>query len=225
MEPQKHDSELRELRRGYHDRIGDLRDRSLAVLRSAAQGTDHATRAILAADPSVGASMAERARSATGVAAEVDDEVVALLALESPMARDLRVILAARDVTQISLLCVGLTLTLANRSGALVRIPAMRQEVQLAGSRTVLLLQMADASWGTLDTSTASQVLSEAAATRSAQVDFLGALLALQDAPLDAALDLGLVARAYDRLTDHAVEVAERVLFAVHGRHTPVAEV
>ena len=158
MEPEKHDWELRELRRGYHDRIADLRDRSLSVLRFAAQGTEEATRALVAGDAGGAEALVRRAQEATGVAAEVDDEVVALLALESPVARDLRVILAARDVTQISLLCVGLTVTIAKRSGALDRIPSMRDEVALAGSRSSALLHMADAAWATLDTVTAGRV-------------------------------------------------------------------
>ncbi len=221
--PLNGDCEPRELRRGYHDRIAELRERSLSVLRWAVAGTEDATQALLADDLTTAGSMRERARQVNGVAAAVDDEVVGLLALESPVARDLRVVLAARDVTQVSLLCVGLALTLANRAGALGRVPALREEVERAGSRTAALMRLADAAWATLDADTAGRVLSAAADTRSAQVDFLEALLTLNDAPLDAALDLGLVARAYDRLTDHAEEIAERVLFAVHGRHTPVS--
>src|SRR5438309_942896 len=54
-------------------------------------------------------------RRARAEAAYVDGTVVGMLALESPVARDLRLILAARDVAQLALLCVGLCAQLAVR--------------------------------------------------------------------------------------------------------------
>lgn len=225
MEPVNEDSQLRELRRTYHDRIAELRERSSSVLRCAITGTENATTAFLADDPSVLEPMRAGAAEAARVAAAVDDEVVAVLALESPVARDLRLILAARDVTQISLLCVGLALTLAARVGAAGRLADrdLHHHVGRVGTGTADLLRLAHASWATLDPGTAADVLVEADKTRAAQMEFFGALLALTGVPMDAALDLGLSSRAFDRLADHAVEIAERVLFAVHGRHTPVA--
>ena len=46
---------------------------------------------------------------------------------------------------------------------------------------------------------------------------FLGELLDLDDVPIEAAVDLGMMARAYERLTDHAVDIAGRVVFAATG--------
>lgn len=217
---------LLELRRAYHDRIAELRERSLTVLRSTTNGTGQAIDAFLRSDRAVAAALRQRADEMSAVAAEVDDEVVSLLALESPVARDLRVILASRDVTQLSLLCGGLALALAGRAGSVGRAahPGLRDRLDTAGGRTIALMRLADAAWSTLDTDGAGRVISEAGATRAAQVEFFSSLLDLTDVPVDVALDLGFSSRAFDRLADHAVEIAERVLFAVHGRHTPVAE-
>lgn len=225
LEPLNGDSELKELRRAYHDRIAELRERSLAVLRCAITGAEQAVEVFLGGDPALVAGMAGRAGDIAAVAAEVDDEVISLLALEAPVARDLRVILASRDVTQLSLLCVGLALTLSKRAGSAGRLsyPGLRERIAAAGGRTTALMHLADACWSTLDSDLATGVITEAVATRVVQVEFFSALLALTDVPVDVALDLGLTSRAFDRLADHAVEIAERVLFAVHGRRTPVA--
>lgn len=216
-------SELQELRRAYHDRIAGLRERSLAVLRCAISGTEQAVAALDGGDRSVAARVKQQAAEMTALAAEVDDEVVSLLALESPVARDLRMILVARDVTQLALLCVGLALTLAQRVGSASRVadPGLRGQVDVVGSATVARLRLAEAAWVTLDGDVAARVLSEAGAAKAAQVEFFSALLALTGVPMDVALDLGFSSRAFDRLADHAVEIGERVMFAVRGRHTP----
>lgn len=226
LEPLNGDSDFRELRRAYHDRIAALRERSLTVLRCAVTGAEDAVAAFLRGDPDEAEAMRRRADEISVVAAEVDDEVVSLLALESPVARDLRVILASRDVTQLALLCVGLASTLAGRAGSAGRLPypGLRERVEIAGGRTTALMRLADAAWAALDCDGASLVFSEAAPTRAAQVEFFRALLALTDVPVDVALDLGFSSRAFDRLADHAVEIAERVLFAVRGRHTAVPD-
>ena len=210
---------LLELRRAYHDRIAELRERSLTVMRSATAGTEEAVDAFLRGDRSAALSLRLRADEMSAVAGEVDDEVVSLLALESPVARDLRVILASRDVTQLSLLCGGLALALGCRAGSAGRAayPGLRERLEAAGARTTTLMRLADAAWSTLDGGGAARVIAEAVPTRAAQVEFFTSLLALTDVPIEVALDLGFSSRALDRLADHAVEIAERVLFAVQG--------
>jgi phosphate transport system protein len=208
--------EYRELRRNYHDRISDLRAQSSSILACALRGV----RAAYAAATDVGVTSPGTldfgaARSLEVVTA-ADHQVLALLALESPVARDLRVILAARDVTQISQLCVGLATTLVSRIAAVRQVsdPTLKDLVRTVGSRTADLLQLAEAAWTTLDPGTAQEVLSESEGARRAQVDFLARLLGLTEIRVAAAVDLALTARAYDRLADHAMEIAERTLFA-----------
>lgn len=219
MEPVNGARELKEMRRAYHDRIADLRERSLTVLRCAISGTEQTVAALPEGDLSVADAVGRQAKDIAGVAADVDAEVVSLLALESPVARDLRVILVSRDVTQLGLLCVGLALTLAQRVGSAGRVadPGLRHQVEAVGTSTAALLRLAEGAWVTLDPDLAAGVMSKAGAAREAHVEFFRALLALKDVPMDVALDLGFSSRAFDRLADHAVEIAERVLFAVRG--------
>ena len=51
------------------------------------------------------------------------------------------------------------------------------------------------------------------AESRQLQRTFLAELLELRSIPVNAAVDLGMIARVYERLTDHAVEIASRVMF------------
>jgi phosphate transport system protein len=216
---------VRELRLDYHDRIAEVREQSLSVLSRAVDATDAASRVLVAKGTSTeetGGDVEESQR----IAAAVDAEVVALLALESPVARDLRTILASRDVTQIALLCAGLAAALGGRvrrvAGSLTdELCGLAGEV---GTRTVDLLRAAEAAWAGLDLELASDVPAEATRVRRVQTEFITALLGLRGVAMESALDVALVARAYERLADHAVEVAERVLFAVRGTPASVPE-
>ena len=217
---------VRELRRSYHDRIAEVRTHSLDILRGAVAGTEAATKALLSGDPLGPLPEGIAATALQERAALVDSEVIALLALESPVARDLRVILAARDVTQLGLLCVGLCAALADRVG---RVSAsltegMRQSAGDVGTGTEDLLRAAEGAWATLDAELAAAVVPQAAEVRARQTGFMTALIALEGVPMEAALDLALVARAFERLADHAVEIAERVRFAVQGTPAPALE-
>ena len=151
--------------------------------------------------------------------AEVDVEVLRLLALQAPVARDLRLILAARDIAQIGDLCLGLDQTLAKRLGGArdVLSAPMRDMLFELGSATSRLLLQANGAWTTLDEEQADSVAVAARQCRLIQRRFLAALVRLPELPVDAAVDLGMVSRVYERLTDHSLEVAARVLFAANG--------
>lgn len=210
---------VRELRRNYHDRIAELREQSQSVLECAVVGVGAAAEGIVEQDLSAGDGLRSRAPEMTALVSSVDNEVVSLLALESPVARDLRLILAARDVAQIGLLCVGLCRTVASRVGAagVVLTPALKDLVGEVGAVTASLLSRVATAWRVLDAEMAVEVIAAAEDARLLEMRFFAALLELTDVPMEAALDLGMSARAFERLTDHAVEIADRVLFAVGG--------
>ena len=157
-------------------------------------------------------SAAERMSS---VVTGVDAEVVDLLATQAPVARDLRLILAARDVAHIALLCVGLDRAVASRSGAGGRIlePDLSERLGCVGRATGDLLAGAAAAWAGLDLAESERVVAGAEGVRLLHLELLSSLVRLDRVPMEAALDLSMAARAFERLTDHAVEIAERVQF------------
>lgn len=206
-----------ELRRAYHDRIAALKATSQTVLDCAVQGSEAATRALINQDSSLGDAFHCAAQQMTSVVADVDREVVDLLATQSPVARDLRLILAARDVAQIGLLCVGLGRAVASRVGPAGQIlgPELSGKVAGVGRATSVLLAGAAAAWAGVDPLQARQVFAGAQDARILHVELLASLIKLDTVPMEAALDLSMAARAFERLTDHAVEFAGRVLFVV----------
>lgn len=214
---------INELRRSYHDRISEVRRLSLGILGDAVVGVDAVSDSLVLSHssrpPVVGFSPAEmQARAAV-----VDSEIVALLALESPVARDLRVILSARDVTQLAMLCIGLCQTLSERVEriSMALTEPLRRSVAEVAAGTLELLRAAQGAWTTLDGGLAAAVVPQAAAVQVRQTELMRALIGLEAVPMETAMDLALLARAFERLADHAVEIADRVHFAVQGTRLP----
>ncbi len=217
--------EVRELRRPYHDRIAELRAKTISILEDASHATKDATRALLEQDHAVGDKISARASETSARVSDVDAEVLALLALQAPVARDLRIILASRDIAQTGDLCMGLCLTLGTRVGFArdVLSSEMRGMVAEIGAGTAGLLSQANGAWTTLDEGQSHAVVASARKCRQTQRDFFAALVRLQGVPVEAAVDLGMAARVYERLTDHSLEIAARALFAISGVPTSQA--
>jgi phosphate transport system protein len=219
QEPDGGDGELRELRRSYHDRIAELRAKTISIVDNAGRATEHATKVLINPDGEVGNKIAVLVSETSAQVAEVDGEVLRLLALQAPVARDLRVILASRDIAQIGDLCLGLDQTLAKRIGGARQAlsPPMRDMLFELGSATSRMLLQANGAWTTLDEEQADSVAVSARECRLSQRRFMVALVELPELPVDVAVDLGMVSRVYERLTDHSLEIAARVLFAANG--------
>ena len=208
-----------ELRRAYHDRIADLRGQTIALLRDASRSVGDVTAALVERDRVAGDVVVSGAVDSTSRVAEVEAGVLDILAQQSPVGRDLRVVLAALRIAQIADLCLGLSRTLGARvgRGEDVLTPNLRALAMAIGEGTSTLLENANGAWIVLDEEQARSVVAAAGEARDLQRRFLAELLGLDGVPVDAAVDLGMAARVYERLTDHAVEIAGRVLFAVTG--------
>ena len=219
------EGEVRELRRPYHDRIAELRAKTISILEDASRATEDATKALLEQDHAVGDKIAALASETSGRVGDVDAEVLALLALQAPVARDLRMILASRDIAQTGDLCMGLCLTLGTRVEFARDVLSleMRDMVSEIGAGTAGLLLQANGAWTTLDEGQSHAVVASARKCRQVQREFLAALVRLQGVPVEAAVDLGMAARVYERLTDHSLEIAARALFAINGMPTSQA--
>lgn len=208
-----------ELRRAYHDRIADLRGQTIALLRDASRSVGDVTAALVERDRDAGEVVVSGAVDSTSRVAEVEAGVLDIIAQQAPVGRDLRVVLAALRIAQIADLCLGLSRTLGARvgRGEDVLTPNLRALATAIGEGTSMLLENANGAWIVLDEDQARAVVGAAGEARDLQRRFLAELLGLDGVPVDAAVDLGMAARVYERLTDHAVEIAGRVLFAVTG--------
>jgi phosphate transport system protein len=214
-----------ELRRSYHDRISALRSQTSAIVHDAAVAVENVTAALLESDPVAAGIVTDQVSTSAGRAGAVETDVVEVLALQAPVARDLRIIVAALNIAQTATLCLGLCRTLAAKAGGTVGrtiTPPLRALAYEMGAESAALLAQANGAWVVLDESLARQVIVEAAGCRDLHRRFLTELFGMSGLEVEAAVDLGVMARAYERLTDHVVDIAARVVYAETG--TPPSE-
>jgi len=214
-----------ELRRSYHDRIGELRSQTSAIVLDASVAVENVTAALLESDPVAARIVSEEVETSTGRAAAVESGVVELLALQAPVARDLRIIVASLNIAQASALCLGLCRTLAAKAGGsagLIITPQLRALAYEMGAESASLLAEANGAWSVLDEELARQVIVKASGCRDLHRRFLTELFGMSGVEVEAAVDLGMIARAYERMVDHIVDIAARVIYAETG--TPPSE-
>jgi phosphate transport system protein len=208
-------------RQDFQQQIEVVRGKSIAVVSDAVRGTRDATAALLTGDTTEDILTEMEAAAPTATVGEVEHEVLVLLALQGPVARDLRVILTARDVAQLGELCLGLCLTLARLASGVQGILSddLRSAISELGKKTALLLSRANNAWSAIDPDEAEAVIASADEVRGVLRTFFVMCheVTVNDVPIQEAVDLGTVVRMYVRLTDHAVDIATRVLFAANG--------
>lgn len=165
---------------------------------------------------------------------EIDRELTSIIARRQPTARDLRLLLAIAKTTA-NLERVGDEVTKiarmtqsARASGVVRALPA--QELHSSADMASGLIRQALDAFARLDVPTAYRILKEDDKIDAAFDGFVRKLITyMMEDPrtISAALDLVFVAKAIERIGDHAKNIAEQVIYIVDGddvRHTPIEE-
>lgn len=212
-----------ELRRDFHDRLARLHERVEGMGHVVVDGIADATAALLAGDE----LLADRVMAAD---AEIDraypvveSEIFDIVATQSPVARDLRLVIATFRVAANIERCGDLVSSIARRASRLERGALdgdARTLLETMGRAVGASFGRAMQAYAVLDDGLASSV-----GDLDHEVDDLQRRLLrhLVGAATDteSAIDLALVARFYERIGDHAVVIAERVRFVASGQMDP----
>ena len=166
---------------------------------------------------------------------EIDRELSSIIARRQPTARDLRLLIAISKATA-NLERVG---DEANRiarmvksiieSGSARQLPAT--ELRIAADLASGLLRKALDSFARLDTAAAVSILKEDDMIDREFDGFVRKLVTyMMEDPrtISPSLDLLFVAKAIERIGDHAKNIAEFIIYIVKGadvRHTPMKEI
>ena len=166
---------------------------------------------------------------------EIDRELSSIIARRQPTARDLRLLIAISKTTA-NLERVGDETTKIARmvksiiaSGSARALPAseLRVAADLAGG----LLRKALDAFARLDTATAVAILKEDDAIDQEFDGFVRKLITyMMEDPrtISASLDLLFLAKAIERIGDHAKNIGEQIIYVVKGadvRHSSMEEI
>jgi phosphate transport system protein len=209
--------------RRYEEHLSLLRERLLSMGGFAEQRVRSAIEALVARDPDMAAEVVSGDEPLNALHKEIDDHCFKLLALQQPMAGDLRSILAAvkinTDLERIGDLAVNIGEAACRYLAhapvkPLVDIPRMSElaEGMLRDALDAFLRRDAVLAHTVLERDNELDQLKE-------QVfrELLTYMLGNPDT-IEPSLDLILISRHLERIGDHATNIAEDVIFVVLAR-------
>lgn len=211
------------MRTGFHQRLRTLTEQLAQMCAMAAEAIKQASEALLETDLTTAECVIARHRSILVLDARVEETAFALLALQAPVATDLRAVVSALRIAADARRMVELAVHIAEIARRRHPYPAVSDQVRpyvaamgeaaealALGAREVLVSQ---------DPGRADQIRRD----DDAMDDLHRQLLAVLMDPawtegVAAAVDATLLGRFYERFADHAVQIARRVIFQATGR-------
>jgi len=153
---------------------------------------------------------------------EIDELAVRLLALQQPMARDLRFLTAAIKINTDLERMGDLAVNIVERAMALIQRPAVKPSIdmpQMARTVESMVRKSLDAFVRREPELARSVLLADDTVDQLRDTIITELVSFMQDNPakIPQGLDLILVARHLERIADHATNIAEDTLFLVKG--------
>lgn len=213
------------MRTAYHEQLAALSSRLGEMCGLAGIAMERATQALLQADLALAEQVITDHDQISALSVRAEEEAFVLLALQAPVAGDLRAIVSSiqivADVDRMGALALHVA-KIARRRHPQHALPEEvngyfaemgRVAVELGSSAQEVLI--------TRDPEKAARIREEDDAMDDLHRHLFTVLMDREwKHGVAAAVDVTLLGRFYERFADHAVEVARRVIFQVTGRNT-----
>ena len=219
------------MRTVYHEQLSALTKQSGEMCGLAGVAMERATRALLQADLVLAEQVISEHEQIMAMSTRVEEDAFALLALQQPVAGELRAIFSsiqiAADVDRMGALAVHVA-KIARRRHPLHALPEEvtgcfaemgRVAVEMGNSAKQVLLSG--------DPEKAARLRKEDDAMDDLHRHLFTLLMDHDEWKhgISAAVDVALLGRFYERFADHAVGVGRRVVFEVTGTLPPEEEI
>jgi len=214
------------MREQFHGELAGLSEQMVEMARLVGSAISRATRALLDADLELAESVIAADEQVDAIQVLIEERSLELLARQAPVATDLRVIVTGLRMTA-DLERMG---DLARHVAKLARlrhphsaIPAeLRSTIVGMGQVAEHIVAKTGAVIATRDVETAQQLEADDDAMDGLHREVFRLLLGPRwTHGIEAAADVTLCGRYYERFADHAVSVARRVTYLVTGERTP----
>ena len=212
------------MRTAYHEQLDDLTSQLGEMCGLAGVAMERATQALLQADLPLAEQVITDHEQIAAMSARAEESAFVLLALQAPVAGDLRAIVSSiqivADVDRMGALALHVA-KIARRRHPQHALPEEvngyfaemgRVAVELGNSAQEVLV--------TRDPEKAARIQEEDDAMDDLHRHLFTVLMDRDwKHGVAAAVDVTLLGRFYERFADHAVEVARRIIFQVTGKH------
>lgn len=204
-----------EYRREFVRRLDAIDVKVIELFVTVCEDLPGVTEALLSGSNEVGGRLAERDRAIDTLYLEIEDLACREILLQAPVASDLRFLLTVLRIAPQLERSHDLECQIASRADphfAAELSPRCRGIIERMGELASHMWCRAADSWQERDGSVAS-ILAKVNDDMHELHDSLVAELTSGQIALPVTIELALVARFYDRLGDHAVNVARRVCY------------
>jgi phosphate transport system protein len=208
--------------RHFDELLEELRNKLLEMSALVQTAIRESVRSLGASDQSEAQSVLKGESDVNRMELEIDQLVTELLALEQPVASDLRFITAAGKINNNLERIGDLAVNIAERAESLIQHPhvAVRTDIPKLAEMAESMVRMALDAFIKKDAEEARAVLvSERAINdlRDAIFNDLIRRMKSDSKAVQACVDLMFAARNLERIADHATNIAEAVVFMVEG--------
>jgi phosphate transport system protein len=212
-----------ELRRSFHHELAAVRDELVRLAASVTEAIPRATAVLLDGDLEGADYLIRGDDEIDARALDVEEACLRLLSLQQPVAGDLRTIVALLKMVAEVERSADL---LANICKAARRIyghpldPKLRGMIDAMGGQAQQLYDAAIQSFVDRDAARAAAIDDMDSFLDDLQRQFIQAIFESHAAgriDLQVAVQLAVVARFYERIGDHAVNIGERVRYVITG--------
>jgi len=210
-------------RHHFQQELGSLKERLLAMGGLAEERVRTALQGLVERDPDLIDEVLGGDMPLNELHIEIDDLCLKLLALHSPMAADLRAIMAAIKINSDLERVGDMAVNIAEAARRYASHPPVKKLIDIPRMGDIAQAMLRDAldSYVKGDVALAQQVLNEDDQLDALKTQIFRELLTfmLSDpTTIEPSLDLLLVSRHLERIGDHATNVAEDVIFMVSAR-------
>jgi phosphate transport system protein len=211
------------MREAYHDQLGELADQLASMCGMVGDAMEKATRALLDADLAVAEQVIGDDAKIDDARAKCEEDAYSLLALQAPVATDLRTVLsvihAAESLERMGDLALHVAKAARRRHPAAVLPEEVRGYFTEMGRIAVDLARQAEQVIRTQDVELARRLDEEDDAMDDLHRHLFSVIMDKEwGHGVPSAVDITLLGRFYERFGDHAVSVAKRTVFVVTGR-------
>ena len=210
-------------RRTFHAEIDEISELIVQLAAQVGEAVSRATEALLDGDLKQAQQIIDDDDEIDVAAIGIEERCQSLLALQQPMAGDLRQILAAMWITGELERTGGLACNICKGARRLFRTelpPRLRGLIGEMNEEAIRLIRLSVDSYSEHDVALASALDDMDDRLDSLHRTFVKTLLEVSrthDLDVQPAVQLALIARYYERIGDHAVNVSDRVRYMVSG--------
>jgi len=215
--------DMSETRRSYHSELEELRSLVTRLGASVIEAIPRATNVLLSGDLEGADYLVQSDDEIDARAHDIEDRTFEILALQAPVAGELRQLVSILKITSDLERSADLAVNIckaARRIYGKEIDPVLRGLISKMSEQAEQLYQAAINSFAENDSATAAAVEDMDSFLDALHRQFIQAIFethARERMDLQLAVQLAIVARFYERIGDHAVNVGERVRFALTG--------